>query len=188
MSGAGRDRRVVVVGAVAALVLAAWSTVGIAAAAGAFRSGDGGSPGCSPRSLPGTVVDVRLMNMGGAMMGGQMSPMGGTMRVVTNRQRVPAGVVSFRVGNAGTLVHELVILPLTAGPAVGQRRVGSDNRVDEEGGLGEASSTCGEGAGDGISPGTFSWVTVNLPSGDYELVCNLAGHYAAGMYTGLQVG
>jgi uncharacterized cupredoxin-like copper-binding protein len=183
-----RDRHVAIVAAVAALVLAALSTVGIAAATGAFRSGGRGSAGCSPPSLAGTVVDVRLMNMGGPMMGGQMGTMGGTMRVVTNRQRVPAGKVSFRVGNAGTLVHELVILPLNGGAAVGQRHVGSDNRVDEAGSLGEASSTCREGAGDGIVPGTFSWVTVNLPSGDYELICNLAGHYAAGMYTGLRVG
>jgi uncharacterized cupredoxin-like copper-binding protein len=114
--------------------------------------------------------------------------MGGTMRVVTNRQRVPAGKVSFRVGNAGTLVHELVILPLNSGAAVGQRPVGADNRVDEAGSLGEASSTCGEAAGDGTAPGTFSWVTVDLLPGDYELVCNLAGHYAAGMYTRLHVG
>jgi uncharacterized cupredoxin-like copper-binding protein len=129
------------------------------------------------------------MNMGGPMMGGgMMSTMGGTMRIMTNRSTVPAGTVSFRVGDAGTLVHELVILPLSPGAQVGQRVVGSDGRVDETGSLGEASTTCGAGAGDGIDPGTFSWVTVTLPAGDYELVCNLAGHYAAGMYTGLHVG
>jgi uncharacterized cupredoxin-like copper-binding protein len=128
------------------------------------------------------------MNMAGPMMGGQMPAMGGTMRVVTNRQRVPPGTVSFRVGNIGTLVHELVVLPLSSGANVGQRQVGSDKRVNETASVGEASNTCGVGAGDGIGPGAVSWVTLNLRAGDYELVCNLAGHYAAGMYTGLRVG
>ena len=187
MSDQRRGRRLVIVVVVAAVALAAVSTIGIATAAGAFRSGRGGSANCSPPSLPGTVVDVRLMNMRGPMAGGMMPAMGGTMRIVANRSTVPSGVVSFRVANAGTLVHELVILPLGPGTALGQRSVGTENRVDETGSLGEASSTCGGGAGDGIAPRTFSWVTAMLPAGDYELVCNLAGHYAAGMYTQLHV-
>jgi uncharacterized cupredoxin-like copper-binding protein len=36
-------------------------------------------------------------------------------------------------------------------------------------------------------PGASGWVTVTLPPGRYELVCNLPGHYAAGMYTQLTV-
>lgn len=39
----------------------------------------------------------------------------------------------------------------------------------------------------GIDPGAIGWVTVDLPRGAYELVCNLPGHYAAGMYTELRV-
>jgi uncharacterized cupredoxin-like copper-binding protein len=87
----------------------------------------------------------------------------------------------------GSLVHELVVLPLATGEQVGSRSVGSDGRVSEDGSLGEASSTCGAGAGDGIDPGALGWVTLNLPRGDYELGCNLAGHYASGMYTELRV-
>jgi uncharacterized cupredoxin-like copper-binding protein len=95
--------------------------------------------------------------------------------------------VSLRVANLGSLVHELVVLPLVSGQQVGQRPVGSDGKVDESGSLGEASRTCGPGAGDGIDPGAIGWVTLNLPRGDYELICDLPGHYAAGMYTDLQV-
>ena len=47
--------------------------------------------------------------------------------------------------------------------------------------------TCGAGAGDGIDPGSIGWVTLNLPPGTYELLCNLPGHYAAGMYTELTI-
>lgn len=41
--------------------------------------------------------------------------------------------------------------------------------------------------GDGIAPGASGWVTVTLAPGHDELVCNLARHYAAGMYTQLNV-
>jgi hypothetical protein len=84
--------------------------------------------------------------------------------------RVPAGTVSLRVANTGSLVHELVILPLPQGQRVGERTVGTDNRADETGSLGEASRSCGAGAGDGIDPGSIGWVTRNLPPGTYELL------------------
>jgi uncharacterized cupredoxin-like copper-binding protein len=113
--------------------------------------------------------------------------MGGTMRLEANRRTVPPGTVSFRVANVGSLVHELVVLPLEPGASAGDRTVGADNRVEENGSLGEASQSCGSGPGDGIDPGAIGWVTLNLPAGNYELVCNLPGHYVAGMYTTLQV-
>lgn len=71
--------------------------------------------------------------------------------------------------------------------AVGTRPFGGDAKVDEAGSLGEASSSGGEGAGDGIVPGASGRLTVTLPPGQYELVCNLMGHYVSGMYRGLTV-
>ena len=184
-----RDGRLVAFAAIVVVVLAVLSTIGLAAAGGAFRSNHAAPDGrCSVPALAGTVVDVRLMNMGGPMMGGPNNGMmGGTMRIVASRQQVPMGTVSLRVANVGSLVHELVILPLTNGARLGERTVDADGRVDEAGSNGEASRTCGAGSGDGIAPGGIGWVTVELPAGDYELVCNLAGHYAAGMYTDLHV-
>jgi uncharacterized cupredoxin-like copper-binding protein len=35
--------------------------------------------------------------------------------------------------------------------------------------------------------GTTGWTTTTLPPGHYELICNIAGHYGAGMYTELDV-
>jgi uncharacterized cupredoxin-like copper-binding protein len=131
------------------------------------------------------MVDVELANMGGSRMMG-CGMMGGTMRVVTSRHDVNAGTVSLRVANVGSLVHELVVLPLANGNQVGSRAVGSDGKVSEYGSRGEASKTCGAGAGDGINPGALGWVTLNLPRGHYELVCNLPDHYASGMYTELR--
>jgi uncharacterized cupredoxin-like copper-binding protein len=178
--------------AIAAVVLAGASTVAVAAVTGGIRPGGTAPNGqCGAPALPGTVVNVDLVDMGGgSMMGGR--PMmggwtGGMMRVLTSRAQMPAGTVSFRVVNTGSLVHELVVLPLPSGQGVGERAVGADGRVDETGSLGEASKTCGAGAGDGINPGAIGWVTLQLARGDYELVCNLPGHYAAGMYAFLAV-
>ena len=141
-------------------------------------------------SLPGTVVNVTVTDMGDGMMGA--GPMTGNrtasmMRVHAGRQSVAAGVVSLRVANTGGLTHELIVLPLPAGQHVGQRSVGADGRIDETGAVGEASRTCGEGEGEGIDAGSVGWTTLQLAPGDYELVCNLPGHYAAGMYTKLHV-
>lgn len=52
---------------------------------------------------------------------------------------------------------------------------------------GTVSFACAEGSGQRILPGASGWVTLTLPPGRYELVCNLPGHYAAGMYTQLVV-
>ena len=41
----------------------------------------------------------------------------------------------------------------------------------------------GEGAGEGMVSGASGWMTVALAPGHYELVCNLAGHYTAGVFT-----
>ncbi len=145
--------------------------------AGSFASA------CTIPALPGSVVNVTLSDMG-SMVGGGM--MGGMMRVVDQPAVVPSGEVSFRVVNVGSLTHELVVLPLPPGGA-GSRPIGTDGKVDETGGLGEASKTCGTGAGDGIASGAAGWVTLHLLPGRYELVCNLPGHYARGMYTEVDV-
>jgi uncharacterized cupredoxin-like copper-binding protein len=179
--------RLVAAAIAATVVLAAASTLAFAIAGGGFRSRSTAPNGqCTAPALPGTVVDVRLANMGGSsMMGG--GAMGGTMRVAVSRQDVQHGSVSFRVANVGSLVHELVVLPLASGEQVGSRVVGSDGKVSESGSVGEASRNCGAGTGNGIDPGGLAWVTLDLPRGDYELVCNLPEHYAAGMYAKLRV-
>ncbi|WP_263730698.1 sulfocyanin-like copper-binding protein [Cellulomonas sp. SG140] len=155
-----------------------WSSVGRGPGAGGMMSGRVGT--AVPR-LDGTTVRVTAVDMG-AMMGGR-----GHMGLVVDRAAVPAGTVSLVLANAGWRTHELVVLPLVDGQQVGSRSVGADGTVDESGSVGEASRSAGSGTGDGIAPHTAGWTTLDLPAGRYELICNLPGHYAAGMYTELTV-
>ncbi|MEU7244151.1 sulfocyanin-like copper-binding protein [Streptomyces sparsogenes] len=195
----------VVLGAIAALVLGVATTLS-AAAGGIFRSpgptgGSAPSAQCGPPSLRGRVVDVTVGDMGGMMrrmMGDahdHLPPGGGPswnhsmgmMWLRATPRAVPAGTVSLRVVNTGAFAHEVVVLPLRTGQAVGERPVGTNGKTSEAGSPGEASRTCGTGKGEGIAPGATGWTTLTLRSGRYELVCDIPGHYAAGMYDELDV-
>jgi uncharacterized cupredoxin-like copper-binding protein len=178
------------------LVLTVGSTLTLAAATGgltthrASQSTTRQPTSCAVPALPGTAVDVTLSDMSAMMGGGQRGRRSwpqGMMRVTANPSTAPHGTVSLRVTNFGVITHELVVLPLPAGEATGTRPVGGDGTVAETGSLGEAARNCADGAGDGIAPGASSWTTLTLPAGRYELICNLPGHYAAGMYTELDI-
>lgn len=140
-----------------------------------------------PTSLPGTTVYVMLGDMGMTSMMNGDAPLGGQMMLRAVPATVPAGQVSFGVANMGWRTHELVLLPLSGEQSAGQRTTGPDGRVDETGSLGEASASCAEGAGDGITPGSIGWVSLKLSPGHYELVCNLKNHYANGMHVAFTV-
>jgi uncharacterized cupredoxin-like copper-binding protein len=149
---------------------------------GYVQGGTYNAPACTEPSLTGQVVNVTLADMRGGMMG-----YGGRMMTITDQpSTVGSGKVSFLVTNTGMMTHELVVLPLPTGGS-GTRPVGPDGTVSEKDSLGEASKTCGSGAGEGIEPGTYGWMTLDLPAGRYELVCNLPGHYASGMFAELDV-
>jgi len=138
---------------------------------------------CSaPAGLPGNTVAVMVGDMGMTQMMTGTAPMGSRMMLRTSLISAPAGQVSFVVSNMGWRTHELVILPLADGRQAGTRVPGPDGKVEETGSLGEASTPCGAGTGDGITSGSVGWVTVTLPVGHYELLCNLQNHYADGMW------
>lgn len=165
---------------------------------------------CEVPALPGTAVNVTLTDMPGIMMGpaamgpgmmrghammgpggppnqGYLWPGMRMMSILIDPTTVPAGQVSFRVLNTGVWIHELTVLPLGAGENLGQRRIGTNNQVDESASLGHVEASCSADEGDGIAPGAVGWATITLKPGRYELICNIAGHYWAGMYTELTV-
>ncbi|MFG2951962.1 hypothetical protein [Streptomyces adustus] len=190
------DRRcgpwLIIAGVVAALVLGIATTM-LLAGTGTLRHGAPAAwraqgARCSAPALPGKVVDVTVSDMGPGMMGGTPGGHGmRTMRLAARPATVSAGAVSLQVVNTGATAHEVVVLPLPSGQGVGERPTGPGGKVNEAGSLGEASRTCGTGEGHGITPGAMGWTTLTLRPGRYELVCNLPGHYLAGMYTELDI-
>ena len=135
-----------------------------------------------PTNLPSRTINVAVGDMGmNSMMGGD-AELGGFMRLKANPTTFPAGKVTLIVTNFGWRTHELVILPLAAGQSAGQRTSGSDGKIDETGSMGEASTSCGAGVGEGITAGSAGWTTLSLTPGRYEFLCNLKNHYANGMY------
>jgi uncharacterized cupredoxin-like copper-binding protein len=184
-TGTAPRRGVVALAVSLVVVLAAGSATLIVAVANRrtpFRNSSFGVVTCAAPQLPGETVNVTLSDRGNAMMG--RGPMMVTLQA--DPSTVRGGQVSFVVHNQGGLAHELIILPLPAdGP--GTRPTGADGKIGESQSLGEASKSCAQGVGDGIAPGSTSWVTVSLKSGRYELVCDEPWHYAAGMLDMLTV-
>ena len=206
--------RLILIIAFTAVVLGVGTTAVLAAAGPRSLRGPIQSawpPSCATPTLTGAVVDVTLTDMG-AMMGPRMMGPGwngpnqpaappngygwqngypgpgmGMMRIFANPATVPAGPVSLRARNTGMMIHEVMVLPLGTGRSPGQLAIGANGQVDESASLAEAARSCGPDDGDGILPATTGWTTVTLTPGRYELLCNIAGHYGAGMYTELDV-
>jgi uncharacterized cupredoxin-like copper-binding protein len=143
---------------------------------------------CSPPvTLPGATIQVVLADMGMTRMMGGDAPLGRRMMLHAAPTTVAAGTVSLVARNMGWRTHELIVLPLTGASNAGGRVAGPDGKVDEAGSLGEASSSCAAGQGEGITSGAVGWVTLHLAPGRYELLCNLKNHYVNGMYDELDI-
>ena len=139
----------------------------------------------STGGTPGKLVNVTLVdeghqdadlsrNMGlGMAMGGDASK--AVMSIKTDVFAVPAGLVTFKATNASNhMVHEMLLAPISS-MSKPLPYNDADNRVDEE-----AAGDIGEVAE--LEPGKSGSLTVELKPGLYILLCNIPGHYAAGMW------
>ena len=88
------------------------------------------------------------------------------------------GRVALRVHNAGTAPHEIVILRIKRDPAALPMRAG---RIDEK--------AAGQVYGAVHVPigGDTQNAAVQLRPGTYVFLCNISGHYLAGMHTTVTV-
>lgn len=100
-------------------------------------------------------------------------------KVEVKAKRAKAGTITFTIQNEGSIGHEFLVirtdLPLGAIPLEGDRFSEENpdlSMIDE---IGE------------YAVGTIESLTVTLEPGTYQLVCNLAGHYGAGMFTDFTV-
>jgi uncharacterized cupredoxin-like copper-binding protein len=94
---------------------------------------------------------------------------------------VPGGLVDFTVTNSGPADHEFLIFQTDLAPD--QLPIGADGRVDES--SDKASKVFDSGANIPVG-GTKTFQAALVP-GSYVLVCNLPGHYKAGMHTAFTV-
>jgi uncharacterized cupredoxin-like copper-binding protein len=112
------------------------------------------------------------------------------MSIVTYESTAPAGDVTFRVKNLGTIEHEMIVLktdtpadqiPIAdAGDPPAPVKTGAD-KVDEGDSVGETGDP-------NLKPGDTRTFTIkNMAAGNYVLVCNLADHYRLGMRAPLTV-
>ena len=90
-----------------------------------------------------------------------------------------AGDVTFHIKNISTTeTHEFVVIQTDL--AADQLVPGTDGRLDE------AKLTSMGEKGD-IVVGQGADLTLKLPAGHYLFICNLPGHYQAGMHTAFTV-
>ena len=148
---------------------------------GSMMNGSGRASLCTPAASSGQVVRFRAMDSG-RMMGGAM------MRLMPIAQSARAGAVTLELDNLGTKPHELLVYRLAAGAQPGQRALLDTDRISESGMLAEVEPVCTQPANlDGVAAGNVALVTLTLAAGRYEVVCNLPGHYRAGMWATLVV-
>ena len=98
-----------------------------------------------------------------------------TMGMKVSPGAAKAGKVTFKVKNdSKDTVHEMIVMFL-ADPKKPLPYIDAENRVDEDkaGDKGEVSE---------LDPGKSGSLTVDLKAGKYLLICNVPGHYGAGMW------
>ena len=90
-----------------------------------------------------------------------------------------AGEVNFTIANEGSIGHEFLVVKTDI--EVGKIPLDGDHFPEPAEGL-EVIDEIGE-----FPQGTTESLTLMLEPGKYQLVCNLPGHYAAGMHSGFEV-
>ena len=147
------------------------------------------------KSRIGIVVLVTVAVMGAVSCGSDpsdtASTIGGTTPVITSNkitgsveewavkvsaQGAKAGEVIFAIANFGTIVHEFRVTKTTYAP--GKIPIGENDRFDEDD---EGITVIDEIPEWSVNDAKV--LKVNLEAGTYELLCNIEGHYAAGMHT-----
>ena len=114
---------------------------------------------------------------GGGMMGGGM--MGG-MSLRANVSSVKAGKVTFEVSNLSrSILHEMIVVAVES--------ANTPMPYDYDNGQIPEKQVKMLGETEEMEPNAEKTITLDLKPGTYLLICNVPGHYAAGMWTSLTV-
>lgn len=96
--------------------------------------------------------------------------------VMPSKSRVAAGKVTFAVTNAGKVKHDFVVLRTSLAPS---KLPMSGAKAKEVGRVGRTAA---------FGPKQTRRLTLTLKPGRFVLICNVAGHYMAGMRVAFRVG
>jgi len=105
--------------------------------------------------------------------GGQVSVTLTDTGVTLAQTSVSSGPVTFKVKNAGSIVHELVVVRTDIAQDKIQPNTDEPSKMSEEGTQGESGD---------LEAGLTKDFTLNRSAGKYVLMCNQPGHYMAGMH------
>jgi uncharacterized cupredoxin-like copper-binding protein len=98
-----------------------------------------------------------------------------TMGIKLSKKTAKAGEVTFQVTNSSKeTVHEMLVIPAPADGAVPYDEKEAKFDEDKARSLGEVEET---------DPGKTGKLTLSLKPGKYILTCNVANHFANGMWT-----
>ncbi len=115
--------------------------------------------------------------------GGPMTVALDQWSITPQASQIPAGPVTFKVTNGGTMTHEFVVMrtdTLAADFHIGSFE-GEKPRVNED----TVGTNVGE-TGD-MTAGENKTITIDLKPGHYVFMCNLPAHYGLGMHTDFTV-
>ena len=99
--------------------------------------------------------------------------------VTTSATTAKAGEVKFTITNDGTLGHEFLVVKTDI--ASGKIPLDGDHFAEPTDGI-EIIDEIGE-----FAVGTTETLTLYLEAGNYQIVCNLPGHYNNGMHIAFEV-
>jgi uncharacterized cupredoxin-like copper-binding protein len=100
-------------------------------------------------------------------------------KIASDASKVAAGEVTFTIKNMGSATHEFVVVRTDLSPDKLPKN--ADGEVEEGGPLTAVDEV------EDIAPGTTKTLVVKLDAGKYAVFCNLPGHYAGGMHSGIDV-
>ena len=97
--------------------------------------------------------------------------------IALDQTTVASGDMTFTVTNNGPSTHEFVVVKTDDAP----------DDLPVENGVVPEDDLDVIGEQEEIAPSTTATLSLTLPAGQYVIICNITGHYEAGMHTGLTV-
>ena len=94
-------------------------------------------------------------------------------KIVLDQITVPSGKITFNVKNAGTMVHEVVVLKTDVAADKIAPNPDEPGKMSEDGSQGESGD---------LNPTEAKTFTLDLQPGNYVLICNQPAHYLLGMH------